>query len=98
MTDALAHRGPDGRGIHVDGFIGLGHRRLSIIDLSARARQPMKTEAGDCVITYNGEVYNFKALRQSMRTDGVAFQSDSDTEVVLKSFASRGHWPATATG
>jgi len=87
MTDSLAHRGPDGRGIHIDGPVGLGHRRLAVIDLSERAHQPMNTEDGRFVITYNGEIYNFKELRKELQKEGTKFTSHSDTEVVLKSFA-----------
>ncbi|MFC1577149.1 asparagine synthase (glutamine-hydrolyzing) [Candidatus Omnitrophota bacterium] len=90
MTDALAHRGPDDRGIHTDGFVGLGHRRLSIIDLSERAHQPMKTENGDLVITYNGEIYNFKELKEILIRQGVTFRSRSDTEIVLNGLAEWG--------
>ena len=68
MTDALAHRGPDGRGVFVDSFIGLGHRRLAVIDLSKRANQPMQTEDGNLIVTYSGEVYNFKDLRKRLKT------------------------------
>lgn len=90
MTDSLAHRGPDGRGIYVDNFTGLGHRRLSIIDLSQRAHQPMQMENGDFAISYNGEVYNFKELREKLEEEGINFRSQSDAEVVLKSFAKWG--------
>ncbi|MBU1121653.1 MAG: asparagine synthase (glutamine-hydrolyzing) [Candidatus Omnitrophica bacterium] len=86
MTDSLAHRGPDGRGIYVDNYIGLGHRRLAVIDLSKRAAQPMCTEDKNFIISYNGEVYNFKELRKSLERKGVKFKSQSDTEVVLQSF------------
>lgn len=86
MTDALSHRGPDDRGIYIDNFIGLGHRRLSIIDLSSLAHQPMQSANGDFMITYNGEVYNFRELRKELENEGVEFKSRSDTEVVLKSF------------
>ena len=86
-TDSLAHRGPDGRGIYIDDFVGLGHRRLSIIDLSERANQPMQTEDKNFIITYNGEVYNFKELKKELEKEGVGFKSQSDAEVILKSFA-----------
>lgn len=90
MTDSLAHRGPDGRGIYADNNIGLGHRRLSVIDLSQRAHQPMQAENGDFAISYDGEVYNFKELRKKIEEEGIGFGSKSDTEVVLKSFAKWG--------
>ncbi|MBL7069146.1 MAG: asparagine synthase (glutamine-hydrolyzing) [Candidatus Omnitrophica bacterium] len=90
MTDALAHRGPDDRGIYVDGSVGLGHRRLAIIDLSSRAHQPMLTEDKNFVIVYNGEVYNFKELRRELEDERIKFMSHSDAEVVLKSFAKWG--------
>ena len=63
MTDAIAHRGPDGEGFYVDGFVGLGHRRLAIIDLSSAGHQPMQTPDGRYVIAYNGEIYNYQELR-----------------------------------
>ena len=90
MTDALAHRGADGRGIFADGQVGLGHRRLAVIDLSERADQPMKTEDAGLAITYNGMVYNFGELRSELEASGVKFTSGSDTEVVLKAFAKWG--------
>ena len=90
MTDSLAHRGPDHRGIYVDGSVGLGHRRLSIIDLSSAAHQPMETEDKNFVIAYNGEVYNFKELRERLEKEGIKFKSNSDTEVVLKSLVEWG--------
>jgi asparagine synthase (glutamine-hydrolysing) len=90
MTDAIKHRGPDSEGFYVDGFIGLGHRRLSIIDLSRSGHQPMTTEDKQFIITYNGEVYNFKELRSELERLGYPFQSRSDTEVVLKSYVQWG--------
>ncbi len=84
MTGCLAHRGPDDEGRCVDDRVSLGHRRLSIIDTSARGRQPMRFE--NLVITYNGEVYNFKQLREQLESKGYAFVSDTDTEVVLLSY------------
>ena len=83
MTTVIAHRGPDGEGHWVDGEIGLGHRRLSIIDLSNNGKQPMHSSTGRYVITYNGEVYNFKELRKELQTLGHSFKSYTDTEVVL---------------
>jgi asparagine synthase (glutamine-hydrolysing) len=90
MTDVLAHRGPDGEGQHVDGSIGLGHRRLAIIDLSLNAHQPMRTSDGRYVITYNGELYNFQELRAVLEKHGCHFSSRSDTEVILYAFATWG--------
>lgn len=87
MTDAVAHRGPDGEGHFVDGPLGLGHRRLAVIDLTAAGRQPMATPDGRFVIAYNGEVYNFKELRAELETRSYAFTSRSDTEVVLNAYA-----------
>ena len=66
MTDAIAHRGPDGEGQWIEGNVGFGHRRLSIIDLSKNGSQPMHSSTGRYVITYNGEVYNFKELRKDL--------------------------------
>ncbi len=86
MTDIIKHRGPDGEGYWSNGFIGFGHRRLSIIDLSSNAHQPMSTEDKRFTIVYNGEVYNYKELRNDLEILGYTFFSTSDTEVVLKSF------------
>lgn len=86
MTDAIAHRGPDGEGQYTDGPIGLGHRRLSIIDLSAAARQPMGNETGDVVLIYNGEIYNFQALRVELESKGHRFHSSTDSEVVVHGY------------
>ena len=83
MTDTLRHRGPDGEGFWSDGAVGLGHRRLSIIDLSTHGQQPMRTAGGELVITYNGEVYNHLELRVELESLGHAFHSRTDTEVVL---------------
>mgnify|MGYP001232494814 CR=1 FL=1 len=83
MTDTIAHRGPDGEGFYTDGFIGLGHRRLAIIDLSPAGHQPMVSICGQYVISYNGEVYNFEEIRTELETLGHRFRSRTDTEVVL---------------
>lgn len=86
MTDAIAHRGPDGEGFYTNSFIGLGHRRLAIIDLSPAGHQPMATVQNKYVITYNGEVYNFQELRAELEALGHQFRSRSDTEVVLYAY------------
>lgn len=85
MTDTLAHRGPDDADLWLDPDAGvaLGHRRLSIIDLSAAGRQPMASACGRYVITYNGEIYNFRELREQLEQHGHAFRGHSDTEVLL---------------
>jgi asparagine synthase (glutamine-hydrolysing) len=90
MTDAIAHRGPDGEGFYVDGFIGLGHRRLAVIDLSSAGHQPMTTPDGQLVISYNGEIYNFRELREELESLGYRFRSRTDTEVLLYAYAEWG--------
>jgi asparagine synthase (glutamine-hydrolysing) len=85
MTQALAHRGPDGIGVWSDGPVGLGHRRLAIIDL-AGGRQPMVSPDSGCVLTYNGEIYNYRELRRTLTADGAVFRDDSDTEVLLRAY------------
>ncbi|MCB2110928.1 MAG: asparagine synthase (glutamine-hydrolyzing) [Defluviimonas sp.] len=85
MTDTLAHRGPNDSGLWVDDGIALGHRRLSVIDLSSAGHQPMTNEDGSVVIVYNGEVYNFAELREKFQLDerGHVFRSRTDTEVLI---------------
>jgi asparagine synthase (glutamine-hydrolysing) len=90
MTDAIAHRGPDGEGFYLDSFIGLGHRRLAIIDLSSAGHQPMATPDGQLVISYNGEIYNFRELRSELESLGHRFRSRTDTEVLLYAYAEWG--------
>jgi len=90
MTDAIAHRGPDGEGFYTDSFIGLGHRRLAIIDLSPAGDQPMITPDGQFAIVYNGEVYNFQELRAELESLGRQFRSRTDSEVVLHAYAAWG--------
>jgi asparagine synthase (glutamine-hydrolysing) len=86
MRDTLIHGGPDDAGIFIDKDfpVALGHRRLSILDLSSLGHQPMEFE--NLVITYNGEVYNFKEIRKELEKEGYKFISNSDTEVILKAF------------
>lgn len=90
MTEAVAHRGPDGSGQWVDGPVGLGHRRLAIIDLSDSASQPMATADGRYVLVFNGEIYNFHQLRAELKSLGYRFVSKSDSEVLLYAFAAWG--------
>ncbi|MDA0747993.1 MAG: asparagine synthetase B, partial [bacterium] len=85
MTRVLAHRGPDGEGFHVDGPVGLGHRRLSIIDVEGGA-QPLSNEDGTVWITFNGEIYNFKELARELQSLGHRFRSRSDTEVLVHGY------------
>lgn len=89
METAQRHRGPDGAGVWHDGPVGLSHRRLSIIDLSDAASQPMRGDHGELLV-YNGEVYNFKELRRELEALGRQFHSASDTEVVLQAWSEWG--------
>ncbi len=89
MTRAIAHRGPDGSGIVQCEYTGLGHRRLSIIDLEG-GRQPMATPDGRVQLTYNGEVYNYRELRKELEAKGYRFQTSSDTEVILYAYEAWG--------
>src|SRR5512146_3013748 len=90
MTEAIAHRGPDGEGQYVEGPVGLGHRRLAIIDLSPAGHQPMVTRDGRYVLTYNGEIYNFQELRTELESLRYLFRSRTDSEVLLYAFAEWG--------
>ncbi len=83
-TQSMTHRGPDDHGIYQDDFVGLGHKRLSIIDTSPAGHQPMSTSDNRYTIVFNGEIYNYQALRKTLESQGVTFRSDSDTEVLLQ--------------
>ena len=86
MCDLIAHRGPDGNGVWTDGPVGLGHRRLAIIDLSPAGRQPMTSADGALTVTFNGEIYNFLDLRRDLEGRGHAFRSKTDTDVILAAY------------
>src|SRR5260370_847335 len=88
MRDCLAHRGPDDQGLWYssDGTVGFGHRRLAVIDLSPGGHQPMAAASGQVHITFNGEIYNFRELREELRQRGHCFQTASDTEVILEAY------------
>src|SRR5689334_17407465 len=85
MTTTLAHRGPDGGGVFDDGIVGLGHRRLAIID-RAGGHQPLSNEDGTCWITFNGEIYQHKQLREELIARGHRFRTTSDTEAILHGY------------
>jgi len=92
VTDALVHRGPDGRGVWFDSTqtIALGHRRLSIVDLSENGKQPMLFGNDRYVITYNGEIYNYIEIKEELKSKGHTFRSACDTEVILAAYAQWG--------
>lgn len=92
MADAVAHRGPDDRGVWVDPDrqLGLGHRRLAVLDLSAHGHQPMVSADGRWVLVFNGEIYNFPTLRRTEEAHGYPFRGTSDTEVLLAAITRRG--------
>ncbi len=89
MRDSMVHRGPDGAGMFIDGPIGLGHRRLSIVDV-AHGAQPMTTDDGRSTIVYNGEVFNHPTLMQRLQAEGVTYHTHCDTETVLHLYARHG--------
>ena len=90
MTDALAHRGPDGDGAFIDEYVGLGHRRLAILDVSSNGAQPMASHDGEWIIVFNGCIYNFQALKKELQSKGHQFKSTSDTEVIAEGLAEYG--------
>ena len=89
MMDAIRHRGPDDAGQFFDDGISLGFRRLSIIDLK-NGSQPMKNAAGDVVVVFNGEIYNYKELKEELIKLGYSFSNDSDTEVLIHGYEEYG--------
>lgn len=90
MTDIISHRGPDGSGYYIDGPVGLGHRRLAILDLTDAGHQPMLSNDGRYSISYNGEIYNFIELRTELEALGHTFRSRTDTEVILTAYVAWG--------
>src|ERR1700674_1584147 len=90
MTAALSHRGPDGEGIHLDGPVALGHRRLSIIDLSDAAKEPMTNEDGSLWLVFNGEIYNFRELRKDLEPRH-SFRRQGDGEEILHLYDEQGN-------
>lgn len=90
MRDSLEHRGPDDKGIFVENNIGLGHRRLSILDVSASGHQPFLSDDERFVMVYNGEIYNFKEFYPELKSNGFDIRTGSDTEVLLKLFQLHG--------
>lgn len=90
MCSAMVHRGPDDEGMHLSSGVGLGHRRLSIIDLSASGHQPMSNEDGSIWIVLNGEIYNYKELRKALEDKGHRFRSNTDTEVIVHLYEEHG--------
>ncbi len=94
MVGSLSHRGPEGRGTRIlkagTMGVGLGHTRLKIIDLSEQAAQPMENEDGSVVLVFNGEIYNFRQLRDELESRGVRFRTSSDTEVILRLYQTEG--------
>jgi len=89
MSTRLAHRGPDGSGLYFDRFVGFGHRRLSVIDVS-KGRQPLSNEDGTIWVTYNGEIYNHRELRAELESRGHRFATDCDTEVIVHAYEEYG--------
>jgi asparagine synthase (glutamine-hydrolysing) len=90
MADALRHRGPDGEGVEVLGPAALSHRRLAVIDLSEAGRQPLSNEDGTVWLTFNGEIYNYRALRDDLIARGHSFRSQTDSEVIVHLYEERG--------
>ena len=89
MIDKLSHRGPDGRGIKLDGCVGLGHARLSIIDIEG-GQQPISNETKDIWVVFNGEIFNYVELTKELKKAGHTFSTHSDTEVIVHLYEEHG--------
>ena len=96
MLTAIRHRGPDDWGMYLDGPVGLGHVRLSIIDLSG-GKQPMADHSNTLWVSFNGEIFNYVELRAELIAAGAQFQTNSDTEVILEAYRRNGHDTAWTT-
>lgn len=90
MMQIIAHRGPDGKGFYFDHNLAFGHRRLAILDLTETGRQPMQSDDGQVIVTYNGEIYNFRELRAALEEKGHWFRSRTDTEVLIHAYEQEG--------
>jgi len=90
MAESLCHRGPDGKGEYLDPFVSLGHRRLSIIDLSSAGHQPMPNEDETLWLIYNGEIYNYLEIKRELEDLGHSFKTSGDTEVLLRAYEAWG--------
>jgi len=95
MRDAMKHGGPDSEGVYVDENVSLalGHRRLSIIDLSDAGKQPMKDRSGNIILVFNGEIYNYRELKKDLEAAGYQFVTESDSEVIINAYL---HWEKPA--
>lgn len=90
MADSISHRGPDDSGVHVDSFVSLGHRRLSIIDLSKNGHQPMYNENRRIAVVFNGEIWNYAYIKEELERNGHKFRSQSDTEIIVHGYEEYG--------
>ena len=90
MLDKIRHRGPDAEGTYIDESIALGHRRLSIIDVSEAGNQPLYSEDGKLILVFNGEIYNYKTIREELIRKGYRFATQTDSEVLIYGYREYG--------
>src|SRR5262249_38266754 len=90
MVSAIAHRGPDDGGLFLEGRVALGHRRLSIVDLSPAGHQPLSSADGSVWVSFNGEIFNYVELRKELEARGHAFRTHSDTETIVEAYRDAG--------